>query len=78
MANFTIKTFELVLYKSNTVQFRSLMAFFAGYAYVFALEFKPGFIVIKIVHIPAIEAMTTRAVGNAFLFELPVVGIFVA
>lgn len=78
MANFTFKTFKLVLYKSYSFGFCGFMAFFADYANVFAFEFKPGFVVIKIIHTPIVETMTTGAIGNTIVGKLPIVGILVA
>jgi hypothetical protein len=72
------EVFKFVLYECNIISGNFFVASLTGYFYVFAFEFKFGFIVVEFLDIPIVIAVAFRTIGHAELLKLFVVTVFVA
>lgn len=78
MTDYAFKTVEFVLNKSLAVLFYGFMAARTGYVYVFPIQFKCGFVVVKSSYFPVLGLMAALALYCAVLAELPPVYICMA
>lgn len=78
MTGYAFKIIELVLYKCYLIFLYGFMASRAGNMRVFAVQFKPGFMMVEMGDGPSVKAVALCAIDGTACGKLPIVRILVA
>lgn len=78
MTGYAFKIVELVLYKCYLIFLYGFMASRAGNMRVFAVQFKPGFMVVEMGDGPSVKAVALGAIDGTARRKLPIVRVFMA